>query len=297
MEFIHHPIFTMKSMQIERLKIKWLLIFILACSGFLICTQETSAQGNLIIIPRRVVFDGTKRTQDLNLANTGVDTAKYLISVIQYRMLEDGNFQEITKPDTGQNFADKNFRFFPRSVVLAPNEAQTIKVQLINTSDLQPGEYRSHLYFRAVPNEKPLVDKANEKPENAISVRLVPTFGIAIPVIIRRGTSTNKVTLSASPVENTPQGANQLKLTFTRAGNMSVYGDILVNYISPEGKITQVGMARGFAVYTPNASRHFILGLDKNANIDYHKGKLHIVYTTSPEDKSIKMAETELTLL
>jgi len=287
----------MKSMRIEPLKIKWLLIFILTCSGFLMCAKETSAQGNLIIIPRRVVFDGTKRTQDLNLANTGTDTAKYLISIIQYRMLEDGNFQEITKPDTSQNFADKNFRFFPRSVILAPNEAQTIKIQLINTSDLQPGEYRSHLYFRAVPNDKPLIDKANEKPENAISVRLVPTFGIAIPVIIRRGTSTSKVTFSASSIENTLQGANQLKLTFMRTGNMSVYGDITVNYISPEGKIIQVGMARGFAVYTPNTIRHFTLGLDKNTNIDYHKGKLHIVYTTSPEDKSIKMAETELALL
>ncbi|RAJ32117.1 fimbrial biogenesis chaperone [Pedobacter cryoconitis] len=287
----------MKSMRIEPLKIKWRLIFILASSGFLICAQEANAQGNLIIIPRRVVFDGTKRTQDLNLANTGTDTAKYLISVIQYRMLEDGNFQEITIPDTAQNFADKNFRFFPRSVILAPNEAQTIKVQLVNTSDLQPGEYRSHLYFRGVPNDKPLIDKANEKPGNAISVRLIPTFGIAIPVIIRRGTSTSKVTVSAMFTENTSQGANQLKLIFKRTGNMSVYGDITVNYISPQGKTTQVGLARGFAIYTPNTNRYFTLGLDKNTNADYHKGKLQIIYTTSPEDKFIKIAETELILL
>lgn len=284
-------------MRNEPLKLKWFFIFVLACSGILICAKETSAQGNLIIIPRRVVFDGTKRTQDLNLANTGSDTAKYLISTIQYRMLEDGNFKEIILPDTGQNFADKNFRFFPRSVILAPNEAQTIKVQLINTSDLQSGEYRSHLYFRAVPNEKKLLEKINEKSESAISVRLIPTFGIAIPVIIRRGISTSKITLSAEPIERTPQGTNQLRLVFIRTGNMSVYGDIIVNHISLQGKVTQVGMARGFAIYTPNTKRSFTLGLDKNEIIDYHKGKIQIIYTTSPEEKSIKLAEAELILL
>jgi P pilus assembly chaperone PapD len=276
---------------------KIMISCILIFSCLLTCSADLLAQGNLIIVPRRVVFEGTKRTQDLNLANTGTDTAKYLISTIQYKMLEDGNFQEITKPDTGQNFADKNFRFFPRSVVLAPNEAQTIKIQLINTGNLQSGEYRSHLYFRAVPNEKPLVDKESEKSESAISVRLIPTFGIAIPVIIRRGTSTSNVSFSASSIVISSQGNNQLKVAFTRSGNMSVYGDIKVDYISPQGKTTQVGMARGFAIYTPNTTRHFILDLDNNTNVDYHKGKLHIVYTTSPEEKSIKVAETELILL
>ena len=35
------------------------------------------AQGNLLITPRRVVFEGTKRSMDLNLANTGQDSATY----------------------------------------------------------------------------------------------------------------------------------------------------------------------------------------------------------------------------
>ena len=108
------------------------IVFItLSVLGSLFFFSEADCQGNLIIIPRRVVFEGSKRTQELNLANTGTDTAKYLISVIQYRMKEDGTFENITQPDSGQNFADKNFRFFPRSVVLAPNEAQTVKVQIM----------------------------------------------------------------------------------------------------------------------------------------------------------------------
>ena len=120
---------------------------------FLFSAARSVAQGNLLITPRRVVFEGPKRTQDLNLANTGIDTAKYNVSVINYRMREDGSFEEITVPDAGQNFADKNFRFFPRTVTLAPNEGQVVKMQLTKTETLSPGEYRSHVYFRAVPKQ------------------------------------------------------------------------------------------------------------------------------------------------
>jgi len=82
---------------------------------------NTSAQGNLLVTPRRAVFEGTKRSVDLNLANVGQDTATFAISLVQIRMKEDGGFETITTPDPGQNFADQNLRFFPRSVTLPPN--------------------------------------------------------------------------------------------------------------------------------------------------------------------------------
>ncbi|HMI02271.1 MAG TPA: hypothetical protein VK541_07305 [Pedobacter sp.] len=275
---------------------KYAFLFILFLSGLLAVASKSMAQGNLIIIPRRVVFEGAKRTQELNLANTGTDTSKYLISVIQYRMLENGAFESITQPDSGQYFADKNFRFFPRSVTLAPNEAQTVKIQTINTADLKPGEYRSHLYFRAVPNDKPPGGKNPDSSTKTISVHLVPIFGIAIPVIIRNGITTTKVTLIAADLQISTTGIPQLKMTFGRLGNVSVYGDIKVNHISAQGKATKVGLAKGFAIYTPNAGRQFILNLDKDAIADYHKGKLHIIFISPSDSKAEIIAEKELIL-
>jgi len=270
--------------------------FVLTLTGFLIWSGWAVAQGNLIIIPRRVVFEGPKRIEELNLANTGTDTAKFLISVIQYRMNDDGTFENITVPDSGQNFADKNFRIFPHSVVLAPNEAQTVKVELINISELKPGEYRSHLYFRSVPNDVPLGTKDTTQATTGISVHLVPVFGIAIPVIIRVGTSTSAVTITSSSVDINSSGVHQLKLAFSRLGNMSVYGDITVNYISSAGKSTRIGLAKGFAIYTPNPGRHFILNLENDQNVNYHEGKLHIVYTTPSDAKIVNITETDLDL-
>ena len=254
------------------------------------------AQGNLLITPRRVVFEGQKRTQDLNLANTGIDTAKYNVSIIQYRMREDGSFEEITTPDAGQNFADKNLRFFPRSVTLAPNEAQVVKMQVTRADQLSPGEYRSHIYFRAVPKQTALGTEEVKKDSTSIGVKLIPIFGITIPVIIRVGESTTKVNLSDVKLEIISDTIPRLEFAFNRTGNMSVYGDILVEHISPTTVITQVGTVRGIAVYTPNSVRRFQMELDKKAKVDFHSGNLKITYTSQSDTKTEKYAEAVLPL-
>lgn len=261
---------------------------------FALLSGATMAQGNLQVMPKRVVFEGTKRFQELNLANTGQDTAQYVISFINYKMKENGEFQEITNPEEGQKFADKYLRIFPRSVILGPKEAQSIKVQISRTSELPAGEYRSHIYFRAVPRLKPLGEQ--EKPDTAsgISIKLTPVFGLSIPAIIRIGESNAKIKLSDVSLDNTD--VPKLKITFNRTGNVSVYGDLTINYISPEGVASQVGLAKGISVYTPNTIRSFVLNLNQSKDINYRKGKLQISYTTSQDVKPESLAETELIL-
>jgi hypothetical protein len=255
---------------------------IVACSSILLSSYSISiAQGNLLISPRRIVFDGSKSTQELNLANTGRDTAKYVVSVVQMRMKEDGNFEQIEKPDQGQNFADGNLRIFPRTVTLAPNEAQVVKVQVTKYSGLASGEYRSHIYFRAVPKSKPLGEQSPT--DSSIKVEIVPVFGITVPVIIRVGQSSTNV--NVSNLELKAKDANtQLMMSLNRSGNMSVYGDIIVEHVSAQGKSTQVAMAKGVAIYTPNAMRLFSLDLAKGTDI--HSGKLLVKYVEQTEKQS-----------
>jgi hypothetical protein len=270
-------------------------VLMMAFGSQIVTEANVNAQGDLVIMPRRVILDARKRTQELNIANSGADTAKYLISVVHYRMLENGAFEEITTPDPGQYFADKNFRFFPRSVTLAPNESQTIKIQTINTNEMQPGEYRSHLYFRAVA-DKPVSEDKSNKPAKSLSVQLVPTFGTAIPVIIRNGSTNVTVTVEKPEVVWESTKTPQLSMTFKRTGNISVYGDLTVQHVSPTGKTTQVAIAKGMAIYTPNSTRKILLNLDNTQGIDYHKGKLTITYSTSGESKAAVITSTEIDL-
>ena len=255
-----------------------------------------TAQGNLLLTPRRIVFDGNKRSIDLNLANVGKDTATYAISIVQVRMTDDGNFETITQPDPGQNFADQFLRFFPRAVTLGPNETQTVKIQLVRTGQLSPGEYRSHFYFRAIPKEKPLGETETPQDQSTISVRLTPVFGITIPAIIRVGESTAKVTISDVSLQMVNDTIPHLTLTFNRTGNFSVYGDLAIDHISPDGTVTRVGIANGVAVYTPNTQRRFQLNLNNLPGVDLNTGKIKITFSAPSDIKPEKYAEAELIL-
>ncbi|MCA1742306.1 MAG: hypothetical protein LC630_07575, partial [Bacteroidales bacterium] len=211
---------------------------------------NTRAQGNLLITPKRVVFEGNKRSMDLNLANIGDDTATYAISLIQIRMTEEGGFETITEPDEGQMFASPNIRYFPRTVTLGPKEAQTVKLQVVRSGSLAPGEYRSHLYFRAVPKEKPLGEEEEVVSDpSSISVKLIPIFGITIPAIIRIGQPAVSVTVTEPQLKFENDTLPRLSIVFNRSGNYSVYGDLAVDHVSPQGTVTKVGMANGVAVY------------------------------------------------
>jgi P pilus assembly chaperone PapD len=262
----------------------------------LILPFDSMAQGDLLITPRRVVFEGSKRSMDLNLANTGKDTATYAISLIQIRMKEDGGFETITEPDPEQRFADRYIRFFPRSVTLGPNEAQAVKIQLIRSSELEQGEYRSHFYFRSIPKVSPLGEKEKAKDTTTISVMLTPVFGITIPAIIRIGESTAKVTFSDLGFEMINDTIPRFSLVFNRSGNMSVFGDLTVDHISTQGKITRVGMANGVAVYTPNTKRRFQFNLNRVPGVDFRTGTLRVIYTASSDVKPVRLAEAEFSL-
>ncbi len=211
-------------------------------------------------------------------------------------MNEDGSFETITDPDSGQYFADKNIRFFPRSVTLPPNEAQVVKVQLLRANDLKPGEYRSHFYFRSIPKVVALGEEETAVDTTSIAVRLVPVFGITIPVIIRIGQSNTKVSLSDLALEVNEDSNPRFSLKFNREGNFSVYGDLAVDHISSDGTITRVGIANGIAVYTPNSVRYFQFDLYKIPGVDYRSGKLLVVFSSSSDVEPEKFAEAELLL-
>jgi len=244
------------------------------------------AQGDLLINPRRIVFEGNRQRQEITLANTGRDTATYSISFIQYHMTEDGSFEIITEPFPGQLFADPYLRFFPRRVTLAPKESQIIRMQMRRLPDMKEGEYRSHIYFRAVPDEKPLETEGALSDSSSIGIRLTPIYGITIPVIIRIGLLSARISIEDIHLTSDAKETSLLHMTFRRDGEKSVYGDIAVDYEQTNGERVSLGMVRGVAVYTPNTHRKFSMPLDVPEKTDLSGGKLLIRYSSSNDTRS-----------
>jgi hypothetical protein len=256
------------------------------------------AQGDLLVFPKRISFEGVQnRVQTINLANIGKDTATYKLSYNQIRMGVDGSFNQIKVPEPNQHFASPNLRFYPRLVTLAPKESQKVKIQLLKTNELKHGEYRSHLYFRAIPKKtslkKEAIDDVNQKTKK-LSINLVPIFGVSIANVINIGESTTKVQLTNLKTETSKNNNTLLSLHFNRQGNRSAYGTIEVNLVNTEGITQRVAIIKGFAIYSPGKLRIAKIKLENSQEIDYSKGQLEVRFST--EDKRTLYAKATLVL-
>jgi hypothetical protein len=271
-----------------------LLIMLISILGV---SFQAMAQGDLLITPNRVVFEGNKQKEELNLLNMGKDTTTYSISFVQKNMKEDGSFVNIEKPDSGQLFADPFLRIFPRKVTLAPREPQVIMLQFRRKADMVAGEYRSHLYFRSEKNYNPLGIKSSGNDTALLSVQLIPIFGMTIPIIIRTGKVNVSASLSDLKLITRHDTIKTLKISINRSGNISTYGNIKIDYFPIHGKPYQVGTVTGVAVYTNLNKRNIVVNLKVPSGNNLTEGKLKVSYITNDETKKpVIYAETELIL-
>lgn len=263
-------------------------------SGVILSSQ---GQGDLLITPTRVVFQGNKQKEELNLVNVGNDTAVFAVSFVQYNMKEDGSFVEIVQPDSGQMFADPFLRVYPRRVTLAPREPQVIQLQFRKKSGMTDGEYRSHLYFRADKETKPLGDISETRDTTTLSVQLIPVFGLSIPVIIRTGNVSVNVELDNLVLQYQNDSLPILNFSILRKGNISVYGDLKAEYLPEKGNPAEIGLIKGVGVYTSIPKRLISLRLQPFAGKSQKGGKIRLTYYETMENTTVRnIAVKELPL-
>jgi P pilus assembly chaperone PapD len=271
---------------------RWLMAVLLLLPT-IVCAQ---GPGDLLIAPTRVVLDGRVRTAEIVLVNIGAATATYRISLVRQRMTEDGRFEEVGEPLEGEQFADDLVRFTPRQAVLEPRVAQTVRLQLRKPADLAAGEYRSHLLFRAIP---PVAEAtAEEAPtEGTLGIKLIPVYGISIPVIVRNGETWAKVTISDLELKPGTEDAPNptLSLVLNRTGNRSTYGDITVTTrFAGQSKDTVLARVAGLAVYAPNPLRRLALALQVPDDANLSGARVQVEYRDRPEDGGALLAKGSL---
>lgn len=249
--------------------------------------QPVMAQGagDLIVAPTRVVLEGRARSAQLTLSNTGSSTSTYRISIVNLRMNADGSVTEITEPDEGQFFADKLFRYSPRQITLEPGAAQAVRILLRKPKGLPEGEYRSHIFFRAVPDEAG--QSVNQvEAGDGVQIRLIPIYGITLPIIIRHGKPSVSASLSDLSL-NPPTAENPLStLSFkiNREGTKSAFGDFTATFISNSGEETIVGQMQRLAVYTPNKSRLVNMVMRVPDGVKLSNGEIHLTFNAIEDD-------------
>ncbi len=263
---------------------------------FLAGQAQAQGAGDLVVSPTRVVLEGRDRSAQLSLVNKGSETATYRITVINMRMGPDGSMTEIAQPEPGQDFADQLFRYSPRQVTLEPGASQAIRLLLRKPKELADGEYRSHMMMRAVPQA------AGQSVEQAAgaagaTVRLIPVFGIAVPIIVRHGKVDFGMSLSDMkfvPAADKDQ-LNKVSFNLNRSGNRSSYGDLTAT-LSAGGKDVILSQIMRLAVYTPNPSRLVEMSLRVPEGVTLSGNTLKVEYKSIPEEGAKVLAEQSIVL-
>lgn len=269
-------------------------------TGVAVAADEPAAAGyslqDLLVTPTRVLFEGNMPTTELALVNRSDKAHTYAISFVQCRMSENGEIKEIEKgtpADPNDRFADTFVRFTPRRVILEPRQVQMVRMMLRKPSDLADGEYRSHLSFRLIPTAENAV-----KPDSVsrgIQIKLVPIYGVTIPVIVRHGSLTATARLSGIHIDpKGNEGKPALALTIEREGTRSTYGDIEVLWKGPGSKALSVALIKGIAVYTPNAKRTMIVALTTPKGVEIRGGELTVRYTGQENGAERLLAESRI---
>ncbi len=255
-----------------------------------------------VVSPTRLVLEGRERSGSFLVANTSTVPITYRVEFTNQRMLEDGSFEQfnLPRPDEkvliNESTRQRLVLFSPRQFSLQPNQVQVVRLQTRKPSDLPPGEYRSHLVFSAVPpaDTGRILDDGGDN--EGIEIQLIPIKGVSVPIIVRHGNVTGGVSFSdvtVTAAADNPE-ARVVNLRMNRSGGASVYGDMTINYVDGSGQPQEVGVVRGIAVYTPNASRTVSVALQFPEGVVPPSGSLQIRYATPPSSGNEEMATASI---
>lgn len=252
-------------------------------------TAATAGVGDLLVAPTRIVLDGRKGAEII-LNNIGEEPATYRISVEFRRMLPDGKLEDVTQLTDADKAARDMIVYAPRRVTLAPNEPQSIRISARPPKGLPDGEYRVHMLFRAVPPPTPVTDKAAQQAKG-VSFKLIPIYGVTIPVIVRLGNLAVQAAISDVRVEQR-EGKPAIALQLSRTRTRSTFGDVR---ILKSGVKEPIAIQRAVAVYTDVSRR--ALSIPVADGFEGHlSGPVTVQYVETFIDGSKTVAETQAVL-
>jgi P pilus assembly chaperone PapD len=262
----------------------------MAAFGSILSAAPVSAQGDLLVAPTRIILDGRRGTEVI-LSNIGSEDATYRISLELRRMTASGQLVDVDPENANEleQAALSMIRYAPRRITLPPGQPQAIRIAARPGAELPDGEYRAHMSFRAIPKPRPVT--ADPEQTEGISIKLIPVYGITIPIIVRHGRLEATVAINDPKVVAGPDGP-ELHLAMSRSGDSSTYGELRV--VRP-GSSEPVFLARGIAIYSELDERkvHFRLSPEQAAAM---KGQLRFEYREMPEAGGALIASVETVL-
>lgn len=251
-----------------------------------------AAFADIFLTTRRVLLEGGRRTEGVTLMNASTHRNTYRV-VVNYRdMNEDGALAERNEAKGGEKRWQEILRYSPRQFVLEAGESQLVRLSFNPPATLQDGEYRYFINFQLLPHIPEPAPSSQEKAEG-ISLQIIPTYALAIPVIYRKGRVEAKALLGEATFQPTSgEKGPTLRVQLSRTGTASTYGQVRVLFTPDSGAEEEVALQKGLAVYAENDHRWVTLDLRSPSNRPFKGGRLKVSYT--PDGRKHPESQIEL---
>lgn len=260
-----------------------------AAPAIVLSTPAQAGVGDLLVAPTRIILDGGKGAEII-LNNIGDEPATYRISTEFRRMTPEGTLADVAQPTDRDKAAEDMIIFAPRKVTLAPHEPQSIRIVARPPQGLPDGEYRVHLLFRAIPPATPVAQAASA-PAKGLTFRLIPIYGVTIPVIVRLGNLDVKAGISNVHLEK-KNGKPIIALDITRSGSRSTFGAVRVY---KAGVKDPIAVENAVAVYTELSDRKVEVPFD-DKYAGSITGPVTVEYVESSDEGQKTIAKTDAVL-
>ncbi len=263
----------------------WIIHSGMICSLVaLLWAAPAEAQG-VAVFPSRVVLDGRTRAATAFVSNRSDQAETYRVSLAYLEMAEDGAL--VRADSLGQavgDFAAQVLQYSPRRMVIPAGGSQTLRLLVRRPAglDVENREFRAHLSIISVPDIPRLEEVAETLPqldENTFIARAQASVETLVPVVVRFGRPDASIELGdVSLVSGLEDGGPALEFVLERAGDRSVYGDLLVDHVADGGERTNLHTGRGVAIYANRPRRIFRVDLDGHPDLDPRRGRFVISY-------------------
>jgi P pilus assembly chaperone PapD len=242
---------------------------------------SVSAQA-FTLAPTRLIFEGNARSQELTIVNGTDRVQTYRLRMEDRRVAANGEFEVVTDP-AAPFVASGMLRLSARQFTVQPQESATVRVLLRKPGSLTSGEYRSHLIVTELPSlNEPTIDSNTG---DGIAIRITPIFAISIPVMVRHGEVSSRLTISdvvRKPVEANP-ALDTIDLKMTTQGNRSMFVDLKIVPIR-QRRGDPIFINKGVAVYTPVNARNLTLSLTAEQSARVRAGGVILQYQEVNKD-------------
>ncbi len=271
------------------------ILFTVLATFCLVLIDLTPAH-SLSITLKRIVFEGSKRSEVLTIINNSDNAETYRIGWLHYVMNDQGKLVATQRENLPANVkpAEDMIRYSPRRITVPAKKSQQVRVMMRLPAGVEDGEYRSHLWIRTEANVERMRKSAEEfqrqsGSKKSMSLEMLP--GVTMPVIIRKGNIDAAVNIQNLRAQQSP-GFVSISYDFIRDGMRSVYGD--TDYICNAGTSSayMLKKVRGAGVYKEINLRKYNMKTEKPID----KGSCNTLTVVFQETEDSVRAEKALSI-